>query len=114
MLAARAGFALGDMPLFQVPYSRFRLIGPAKQAGLRYIIAVVLTVAILILASIELMGRKVKGDDMAAKTTESSSGVTTTTATKCVSFLRKLTGQALMTIAAIGSGMTAGVAELQL
>lgn len=77
-------------------------------------VAVVLTVAILLLALIELVGRMVKGDDMAAKTTEASSEVTTTTATKRVSFFRKLTGQALITTAAIGSGMTAGVAGLQL
>jgi hypothetical protein len=57
-------------------------------------IAVVLTVAILLLALIELVGRKVKGDDMAAKTTETSSEVTTTTARKCVRFFRKLTGKA--------------------
>lgn len=72
-------------------------------------VVVLLPVAILLISLIELMGRKVKGDDMKQDTDE-----TMTTTTKCWNFGRKLVGQILLTTAAMGISMTAGAAELQL
>lgn len=72
-------------------------------------VVVLLSVAILLMSLIELMGRKVKGDDMKQKTDE-----TMTTTTKCWHYVRKFLGQVLLTTAAMGISMTAGAAELQL
>jgi hypothetical protein len=75
-------------------------------------VVVLLPVAILLLALIEMVGRKVKGDDMTAKTIKAER--ITTITTKRRTFIRGLSGQILMTTAAIGVGMTAGEAGLQL
>ncbi|MGE0502519.1 MAG: hypothetical protein AB7O76_16415 [Rhizobiaceae bacterium] len=77
-------------------------------------IAVVLPVAIFLIALIEMVGRKVRGDMKETLTKTSKEKRMKTIATKCLNYFRNLSGQALIVLAAMGTSMTAEAAGFQL
>ena len=73
-----------------------------------------LPVAIILIALAVVVGRKVGGEMEKTQTKTSQENRTKTIATKCLRYFRNFSGQCLITLAAMGTSVTAEAAGLQL